>query len=245
MLEEYRWHHKLVPWRLFSPIKWPKWHQIKIQLKFNYFHWWFLMSLILQLVWKLQTKLGLVIPRNSNKKSIDKTLNPLHGTQWRDVQKRIQISIFLMLKLEHYRQIRSIPGLLMLWLLASPGHQQPWYRLCRINRSLFSMGKNSNYLILISSNERICKYSFMFPKIKFNKPRISTYSSAQVSCCTFHPPAEVWLLTVPTHKTQSSLPLIYSDLAGIIAIHSENYQWLKFTITDEEQELDVSAYHVI
>ena len=32
---------------------------------------------------------------------------------------------------------RSISWLLMPWLLASPGHQQSWYWLCRIGRSLF------------------------------------------------------------------------------------------------------------
>ena len=32
-----------------------------------------------------------------------------------------------MLKLEYSRQTKSMPWLLMPWLLASPGHQQPWY----------------------------------------------------------------------------------------------------------------------
>ena len=31
--------------------------------------------------------------------------------------------------------IRSISWLLMPWLLASPGHQQPWYWLCEIGKS--------------------------------------------------------------------------------------------------------------
>ena len=34
--------------------------------------------------------------------------------------------------------IRSISWLLMPWLLASPGHQQPWYWICRITMSLSS-----------------------------------------------------------------------------------------------------------
>ena len=226
--------------RLFSPIKWL---HVKIQLKYNCFHWWFLISLILHLVLKTTNKIGVGDSQKfEQKKSIDKILNPLHGTQWTDVQK--QILIFLMLKLEHSRQSRSKPGLLMPWLLASPGHQQPWYLLCRINRSLFSMGKNSNYLIFISSNERICKYDFMFPKINSTSQGLAhkvlpRFPAAHFIHLHLSAPA------VPTHKTQSSLPLIYSDLAGIIAIQSENYQWLKFTIMDEEQKLDVSAYHVI
>ena len=48
---------------------------------------------------------------------------------------------------------RSISCLLMPWLLASPGHQQPWYWLCRIGRSLSYSRRNFNYLCLISVEE--------------------------------------------------------------------------------------------
>ena len=41
---------------------------------------------------------------------------------------------------------RSISWLLMPWLLTSPGHQQPWYWLCRIGRFLSYMRKDCNYL---------------------------------------------------------------------------------------------------
>ena len=41
---------------------------------------------------------------------------------------------------------RSISWLLMPWLLTSPGHQQPWYWLCRIGRFLSYLRKNFNYL---------------------------------------------------------------------------------------------------
>ena len=40
---------------------------------------------------------------------------------------------------------RSISWLLMPWLLTSPGHQQPWYRLCRIDRFLSYLRKDLNY----------------------------------------------------------------------------------------------------
>ena len=43
---------------------------------------------------------------------------------------------FLVLKLELYRGNRSLSWLLMIWLLASPNHQQTWYWLCRINEPL-------------------------------------------------------------------------------------------------------------
>ena len=39
--------------------------------------------------------------------------------------------------------IWSISWLQMPWLLVSPGHQQPWFWICRINGSLYFMGKNS------------------------------------------------------------------------------------------------------
>ena len=41
---------------------------------------------------------------------------------------------------------RSISLLLMPWLLTSPGHQQPWYWLCRIGRFLSYVRKDFNYL---------------------------------------------------------------------------------------------------
>ena len=45
---------------------------------------------------------------------------------------------------------RSISWLLMLWLLTSPGHQQPWYWLCRICRSWSYLRKDFKYLCYIS-----------------------------------------------------------------------------------------------
>ena len=40
----------------------------------------------------------------------------------------------------------SISWLLMPWLLTSPGHQQPWYWLCRIRRFLSYLRKDFNNL---------------------------------------------------------------------------------------------------
>ena len=41
---------------------------------------------------------------------------------------------------------RSISRLLMPWLLTSPGHQQPWYWLCRVGRFLSYFRKDFKYL---------------------------------------------------------------------------------------------------
>ena len=49
---------------------------------------------------------------------------------------------------------RPLSWLLMLWLLAAPGHQQPWYWLCRISKFLSSSSRrNFNDLCLISVEE--------------------------------------------------------------------------------------------
>ena len=45
---------------------------------------------------------------------------------------------------------RSLSWLLMPWLLTSPGHQQPWYWLCRIGKSLSYLWKDSNYMCHIN-----------------------------------------------------------------------------------------------
>ena len=48
---------------------------------------------------------------------------------------------------------RSISWLLMPWLLSLPGHQQLWYWLCRIARSLSYLRNNFNYLCHINVEE--------------------------------------------------------------------------------------------
>ena len=45
---------------------------------------------------------------------------------------------------------RSISWLLTPWLLTSPGHQQPWYWLCRIGWFLSYLRKDFNYLCCIN-----------------------------------------------------------------------------------------------
>ena len=50
----------------------------------------------------------------------------------------------LVLRQQFSQRTRSIPWLLMPWLLASPGHQQPWYWLHETGTSLSSWGANLN-----------------------------------------------------------------------------------------------------
>ena len=51
--------------------------------------------------------------------------------------------------------------------MTSPSHQQTWYWLYRINRSIFfSQGSISTTCVTsLSRNDRECKYIFMFPQI--------------------------------------------------------------------------------
>ena len=61
---------------------------------------------------------------------------------------------------------RSISWLLMPCLLTSPGHQQPWYWLCKIYKSWFYTRKDFNYLwhvVSVWRNDIKCKCMFMFP----------------------------------------------------------------------------------
>ena len=54
---------------------------------------------------------------------------------------------FLVLKLEYFGQHEAITWLLMPRRHEEPGHQHPWYWLCKIGGSLFTMGKDFNYLL--------------------------------------------------------------------------------------------------
>ena len=59
----------------------------------------------------------------------------------------------LVLKPECYWTTRSIPWLLMPWLLASPGHQHPWHCWYRIKGSLCSTMKDFKHLCPLSDEE--------------------------------------------------------------------------------------------
>ena len=73
----------------------------------------------------------------------------------------------------------------MPWLLASPGHQQPWYWLCRIGRSLSYSRRNFNYIcLLVWRNDIKCKYMFMFSLKKIACEGLTSMLS--VSCCGIH-----------------------------------------------------------
>ena len=73
-------------------------------------------------------------------------------SQWWVVYWRIYASLGLneltplVVNPEYSDESRSIPLLLITWLLASPVHHQIWYLLCWIRGSFSSMWKNANNL---------------------------------------------------------------------------------------------------
>ena len=100
---------------------------------------------------------------------------------------------------------RSISRLLMPWLLASPGHQQPWYwHDSEIGKSLFYTRKDSNYLRYVMSvwrNDRNCEHMFMFLlKNLAHKELTAQYSNiCEEHCITgstagFLPFQRIWLV---------------------------------------------------
>ena len=69
--------------------------------------------------------------------------------------------IFVALKPEYFGQTRSIPWMLMPWLFALPGHQQPRYWF-RINGSLFSPSKDISATFTISESGNYRESLFMY-----------------------------------------------------------------------------------
>ena len=70
-----------------------------------------------------------------------------------------------LLKLEYSGITGSMSWLMMSWLLVSPGHQHPWYPLCRINGSWFSMRISHVPSQCWVITENVLNKKFLPPKI--------------------------------------------------------------------------------
>ena len=76
---------------------------------------------------------------------------------------------------------RSISWLLMSWLLTSPGHQQPWYWLCRIS---LVWGRISTTCVLsMWKNDTKCKYMFMSPHKNLARKGLNSWRPNDVIWC--------------------------------------------------------------
>ena len=89
---------------------------------------------------------------------------------------------------------RSISWLLMPWLLASPGHQHPWYWPCRIGRSVPYLRKDFKYLCHINVEEWHKMWIFVYvPSEKFKIKHVKGWIQQRR-------PLQPSALTVPKHK---------------------------------------------
>ena len=88
----------------------------------------------------------------------------------------------LVLKPEYFRTIRSMPWLLMAWQYKEPGHQQPWYLLCRVNESLSSQRKGFNNMYLVNL-EKLYEMQIYFYVSwnKFRMARVNLWVASNIS----------------------------------------------------------------
>ena len=63
-------------------------------------------------------------------------------------------------KLDYFKRTKSLPWLLMPWLLVS--QKKPWYWLCIINRSLSSTRQDFNYLLHLKSETGLKMQIYMY-----------------------------------------------------------------------------------
>ena len=85
--------------------------------------------------------------------SLTKMHVKMSSAKWRPSCLGLNVLTLNVRGLSYLGLFRSISWLLMPWLLTSPGHQQPWYWLCRISRSLYCLRKDFKYLCHINVEE--------------------------------------------------------------------------------------------
>ena len=80
------------------------------------------------------------------------TPNRWSGCLWENTWSKVLLTVNVRGPIDH-GLTRSISWLLMPWPLASPGHQQPWYWLCKIGKSWSFTRRDFNYLWHVSVEE--------------------------------------------------------------------------------------------
>ena len=131
-------------WTRSRPETWKKW------LPFCRRHWKKCTCVLIQISQKCLQK-ELLINKSAMLRIM--VLKPVWG-KWVSRPQRVNMCECIDLKqpstcvrgLSYLGLIRSISWLLATWLLPSPGHQRPWYRLCRIGMSLSYLRNDSNNL---------------------------------------------------------------------------------------------------
>ena len=160
---------------------------------------------------------------------------------WYQVMLSLRVSTFhgIGIVLPHYSsQIKSIPWLLMTWVLVSPGHQQTWFRLYGVNKSLLSTKKD--YLLLPSVEKwlKLLIY-FYLPLTEFTKTRVKAFSqgkSQRMNMCDIchqcvlpiwgcsHIPLFLWSLSIWSSMWHSDV--ISHQISYIVMVNT----WGKFIL---------------
>ena len=132
-----------------------------------------------------------------------------------------------------------IPSLLMPWLLASPGNHQPWYGVCKIDRSPSPTRKNSNHLrhLILKYHKNINIFFVIFYENSvrqlFDTRFYQINNTHRARCQAYHIPGQSHTGVVTSrqstnyHKTcvriilrvhslQSDIPVILDHLRGHI-----------------------------
>ena len=103
--------------------------------------------------WKLVKQINHLSPIQYHRllRNLDRKAHLFHTL----ILKILYLSLTLNMQGPSYLGLtRSKSWLLMPWLLVSPGHQQPWYWLCKIGRAWSYTRKDLHYLWLVSVEER-------------------------------------------------------------------------------------------
>ena len=140
---------------------------------------------------------------------------------------RLPCVTFLVLKLEHSGRSWSIPWLLMPWLLALPGHQQPWYWLNKINKSSTATRKDFYSLCHLNFARWKKKYPYFLCFLKTNSawqgsspfciffpwvPASALPTSWEVTACHSHPAQYAEKLSPKFYDVLWDLQLFYGFL---------------------------------
>ena len=115
----------------------------------------------------------------------------------------------------------------MPWLLVSPGHQHPWYWLCRIGKFLSYLRKDFSSVMSMWRNDIKCKYMYMF-----------LFPLKNLACewlkHGMHFPKGLWAHNWSLMKILFALILILTvqsghnfaqGMAAELAWHAQNWDW--------------------
>ena len=122
---------------------------------------------------------------------------------------------------------RSISCLLMPWLLTSPGHQHPWYWLCRKGRSCLTWGRIPSTCVISTWSKDIkCKCMFLFP---LNNLTCKGLSIKGLHISHSNPPrankVATWAGEFFSHKSQTQLCIICCDKCKILKVRQIKIFW--------------------